>query len=107
MGKLWTLISIVVGVSAASALLGWMAFRLARHMDRIEGEPRYRRRWLLYGAAIYAVGIVAGVSQVFSGAAPPIALLGVPIPILLVWLYLRAAKQVKIPPGPRGKRSGP
>jgi hypothetical protein len=30
MSKLWTLISIVVGVSAVSALLGWMTFRLAR-----------------------------------------------------------------------------
>lgn len=33
MSKLWTLISILVGVSVASALLGWMAFRLAKHMD--------------------------------------------------------------------------
>ena len=103
MSKLWTLISIVVGVSAASTLLGWMTFRLARHMDRVEGEPRYRRRWLLYGAAVYVFGIVAGVSQVFSGDAPPTTLLFVPIPILFVWLYLRAAKQVKIPPDPRGK----
>ena len=104
---MWTLITIVIGVTAASAILGWMAFRLARHMNRIEQEPTYRRRWLLYGAAIYGVGIVAGVSQVFSGDAPPIALLGVPIPILIVWLCLRSAKQVKIPPDPRGKGSGP
>ncbi len=98
MSKQWTLISIVVGVSAASALLGWMAFRLARHMDRVEKEPRYRRRWLLYGAAVYGFGIVVGVSRVFSGDASPATLLFVPIPLLFVWLYLRAAKQVKIPP---------
>jgi len=104
MSKLWTLTSILVGVSAASALLGWMAFRLARHMDRVEREPRYRRRWLLYGAAIYGFGIVAGISQVLSGNAPPATLLVVPIPLLFVWLYLRAAKRVKIPPG---KGAGP
>ena|SRR5215472_395431 len=104
MSKLWTLTSILVGVSAASALLGWMAFRLARHMDRVEREPRYRRRWLLYGAAIYGFGIVAGISQVLSGDAPPATLLVVPIPLLFVWLYLRAAKRVKIPPG---KGAGP
>jgi hypothetical protein len=107
MSKLWMLISIVVGVSAASALLGWMAFRLARHMDRVEREPRYRRRWLLYGAAVYVLGIVAGVLKVFSGDAPPTTLLFVPIPILFVWLYLRAANQVKVPPYPRGKGSSP
>lgn len=101
MSKLWTLISIVVGVAAASGLLGWMTFRLAKHIDRAEQEPRYRRRWLLYGAAIYGFGVVAGVSQVLSGDAPPWALLCVPIPLLFVWLYLRAAKQVKIPPEKR------
>ena len=102
MSKLWMLISIVVGVSAVSALLGWMTFRLARHMDRVEREPRYRRRWLLYGGALYGFGIVAVVSQVFSGDAPPTTLLAVPIPILFVWLYLRAAKRVKVPPASRG-----
>ena len=107
MSKQWAIISIVVGVSAASALLGWMAFRLARHMDRVEREPRYKRRWLLYGAAIYGFGIVAGVSQVLSGDAPLATLLCVPIPLLFVWLYLRAAKQVKIPPDPRGKGASP
>jgi hypothetical protein len=107
MSKLWTLISIVIGVTAASALLGWMAFRLARHMDTIGQEPRYRRRWLLYGAAVYAFGIVAGVSQVFSGDAPPTALLFVPIPILIVWVCLRAAKLGEVSPDPRGKGSSP
>jgi hypothetical protein len=96
--KLWTLISILVGVSAASAPFGWMAFRLARHMDRAEREPRYRRRWLFYVAAVYAFGIVAGVSQVLSGDAPPATLLAALIPLFFVWFFLRAAKRVKIPP---------
>jgi uncharacterized membrane protein YoaK (UPF0700 family) len=76
-------------------------------MDRTEREPRYRRRWLFYGAAIYGFGIVAGVSQVLTGDAPPSAFLFVPIPLLIVWVYLRAAKQVKIPPDQQGKGPSP
>lgn len=107
MSKLWTLISIVVGVSAVSALLGWMTFRFAKHMDRAEREPRYRRRWLLYGAAMYGFGFVTGVPRVLSGDAPRWALLFVPIPLLFVWLYLSAAKQVKIPPDQQEKGASP
>jgi hypothetical protein len=54
---------------------------------------------MYYGAAVYGFGIVYGVSQVLTGNAPAQALLGLPIPLLLVWVYLRAAKRVKIPPG--------
>ena len=98
MSKLWTLIIIVVGVSAVSVLLGWMSFRLMRHMDRVEREPKYKRHWLYYGAALYGFGLVTGVTRVLSGDLPPVALLGVLIPLLIVWVLLREAKRVKIPP---------
>ena len=98
MSKLWMLISVVVGVGATSALLGWMMFRFAKSMDRMERDPKYRRRKLSYGACIYGFGMVLGVSQVLSGAASPAALLLLPIPLVFVWIFLRAAKRVKLPP---------
>ena len=106
MSKLWTLISIVVGVAAASGLLGWMTLRLAKHMDTAEREPRYRRRWLLYGAAIYGFGVVAGVSQVLSGDAPPWALLCLHTTSRCVAI-LACGKPGKDSSRPTGKRASP
>jgi MFS family permease len=96
--KLWTFSIIVAVVFAVSVLLGLLISRWGKSIDRMEREPRYRRRWMYYGAAIYGVGAVYGVSQVLSGNAPPQALLALPIPLLFIWLYLRAAKSIKIPP---------
>lgn len=99
MSKLWTLICVIVGVSVASVLFGWMMFRFAKSMDRAERDPKHKRRILLRSAAIYGFGIVLGVSQVVTGDAPLKTLLALPIPLLIVWMYLRAARQVKTPPG--------
>lgn len=96
---LWVVTIIVAVVFAVSALLGLLMSRWGKSMDRMEREPRYRRRWMYYGAAVYGFGIVYGVSQVLTGNAPAQVLLGLPIPLLLVWFCLRAAKRVKIPPG--------
>jgi len=98
LSKLWTIISVVGGVFAATSLFGWTMYRYAKSMDRAEREPKYRRRLLYMGAAIYSCGLVAGVAQVLSGDAPPATLLAAPIPVVFVWFYLRAAKRVKIPP---------
>ena len=88
MSKLWTLISVVGGVFAAAALFGWMMYRFAKSMDRSERDPKYERRLLYIGAAIYGYGLVAGVAQVLNGDAPPATLLAAPIPLLFVWLFL-------------------
>ena len=94
MSKLWMVVSIVGGV----VVVGWMMFRVANSADRMNREPRYRRRWMYYGAAIYGFGLAAGVSQVLNGNAPPATLLSALIPLSFVWFFLRAAKQVKGPP---------
>jgi amino acid transporter len=91
-------ISVVGGVFAAAALVGWVMYRSAKSMDRAERDPKYKRRLLYIGAAIYSYGLVAGVAQVLSGDAPPATLLAAPIPLIFVWFYLRAAKRMKIPP---------
>jgi hypothetical protein len=97
LSKLWTFISVVGGVFAVAALLGWTMYRSAKSMDRAEQDPKYKRRVFYIGAAIYGFGLIAGVARVLSGDAPPAALLPAPIPLLFVWFYLREAKRVKIP----------
>lgn len=98
MGKLETLTTIILWVFGVAALLGWASFRAGRLMDRSDRDPRYRRRLLILGSTIYVLGIVAGVAQVVSGSAPPITLLGLTIPLLFVWFFLRAGSRTKIPP---------
>lgn len=99
MSKLWMFLAVVIGVFAAAALGGWAIYRSAKSMDRAERDPKYRRRLLYIGAAIYGYGLVAGVWEVLSGHASPTTLFAAPIPLLFVWFFLRAAKKVKIPPG--------
>jgi len=74
-------------------------------MDRVEREPRYKRRWLYYGAALYGFGLVAGVTRVLSGDASPVALLGVPIPshCLGVFAGSKAGKNSSQPMRKSGK----
>ena len=73
-------------------------FRFAKSMDRAERDPKYKRRILLRSAVIYGFGIVAGVSQVLTGDAPLKALLVLPIPLVFVWVFLRASKQARTLP---------
>jgi len=96
--NLWTVISIVVGVFSVSALFGWMMFRAAKSWERADLDPRYRRRKLILGAAIYVVAIVIGLSQVIRGNEPVETLAGLPIVLLLVYWLLRTASHTKIPP---------
>jgi hypothetical protein len=98
LGKLWTIIILVGVVFAVAALLGWVAFRGANLADRLERDPKYTRQFLYRQAAFYGFGIVFAVAQVLRGNGPLVVLLALPIPLLLVWHYLRLAKQVKIPP---------
>jgi hypothetical protein len=98
LSKFWEFITIVVGVFAVAAFIGWRTYRLGMSMDRAQQDPKYMRRVLYRGAALYGFGLVFGVTQVISGDLPPASLLAAPISLLLIWFYLRTAKRVKIPP---------
>ena len=93
-----TIAAIIVGVLAVTALLGWMMWRLARAVERAERDPRYVRRWLILFAALYGFGALTSVSRVISGDAPPLSLIGLAIPVLIVWYCCRAAIRMKVPP---------
>jgi hypothetical protein len=63
LSNLWMIISLVLGVFAASALFGWIMFRVAKSMDRSNSDPRYRRRIFILLAAVYVVSMTVGVSE--------------------------------------------
>jgi cell division protein FtsW (lipid II flippase) len=94
-----TAVFIIVGVLVACAILFGLLFSSWKHMDRVERDARYRRRWLLIGGLFYAVNTVFVVAGVATGQRPVLALLALPVPLLLAWFFLRQAGRVKIPPG--------
>ncbi len=90
--------AIIVGVLASCAFLGWMMWRVCQSADRGQRDPRYRRRVLLRGALLYALCAAYGVEQVISGNAPIQSLFGLVVPAFLIWLLIKQANRVKLPP---------
>lgn len=92
------IVTIIVSVMMACAFFGWMAWRTCESADRAERDPRYRRRLLLGGALFYALCAVSAISEVITGKQPVQFLFGLIIPAALIWLFIKAATRVKIPP---------
>jgi hypothetical protein len=99
----FVIVTIVVGVLAASAIFGWSAIILWKHVDRSDRDARYRRRWLLIYGSLYTLNTAAVLADVATGRKPLQSLLGLPIALLIVWYFFRQARRVKIPPDERTK----
>lgn len=67
-------------------------------MKRAERDAHCRRRWLLGGTLLYAIAAAAVIADVATGERPVQFLLGLPIPLLIAWYFLRQAQRVKIIP---------
>ena len=98
MSKLWTLVSVVIGVFAASAIFGWVMFKMGKAMDRLNSDSSYRRRYFILLASVYVVSMVVGVGEVVLGYQPLWSLVGLPIPLLFVYFLLRTVGRTKTPP---------
>jgi hypothetical protein len=92
------IVTIIAGVMAACGFFGWMAWRLCKSVERAERDPRYLRRILFGSALLYALGAVLAVSDVVTGEQPPQYLFALIIPAALIWLFIKAASRVKVPP---------
>jgi threonine/homoserine/homoserine lactone efflux protein len=90
--------TIIVAVLASSAFLGWMAWQVFKSAERAERDPRYLRRRLLSMAMLYIGCAVFAIAQVATGKEPIKSLIGLPIGVMFIWMYLRAAIRVKAPP---------
>jgi len=49
----------IIAVLAATAVLGWVMWRLVRSAKRMERDPKYLRR-LIWAAMIYVFGVLFG-----------------------------------------------
>jgi hypothetical protein len=92
-----TMATVITGVLVATAVLGWMMWRLARTAERMARDPKYLRRRLIWGAMIYVFGALFGIIEVARGEQPVQTLIGLPIALFLIWVILRSASKVRIP----------
>jgi len=92
------MVTIIVGVLASCAFLGWLMWRACQSVDRAQRDPRYMRRLLLRGGLLYVGCALYGIEEVATGKMPIQSLLGLIIPGGLAWFYIRAASRVKVPP---------
>ncbi len=93
-----TLAQVIIGVSTATAILGWLLWRRWKSAERAETDLRHRRRIFLRLGLIYVAAMAIGIAGVLSGREPKEGLIGLPVALLLAWFWLRAALRVKVPP---------
>ena len=96
--------AIIVVVLALSAFIGWVAWRVFKSAERAERDPRYLRRRLLGMGILYIGCAIYAIANVATGREPIKSLIGLPIGVLFIWMYLRAAIRVKVPPTDAGQR---
>ncbi len=87
----------IIAVLAATAALGWTMWRVVRSAERMERDPKYLRRRLIWVAVIYVFGTVFGIIEVATGQQPIQSLIGLPIVLAMIWFFLRSASKVKVP----------
>ncbi|MFY9948626.1 MAG: hypothetical protein WA261_00770 [Candidatus Sulfotelmatobacter sp.] len=93
-----TIATVIIGVLVATAVMGWLMWRLFRSAERMERDPKYLRRRLIRGAMIYVAGALVGMIEIARRELPIQALIGLPISLFMIWVLLRTASKVKIPP---------
>ena len=93
-----TIATVIIGVLVATAVMGCLMWRLFRSAERMERDPKYLRRRLIRGAMIYGFGALFGLVEIVRGELPIQALIGLPISLFMIWVILRTASKVKIPP---------
>jgi len=92
------LATVIIGVSVATAILGWMMWREWKSAERAESDLRLRRRIFVCLGLIYLAAVAIGIAGVLRGREPKESLIGLPITLLLAWFWLRTGLGVKVPP---------
>jgi 4-amino-4-deoxy-L-arabinose transferase-like glycosyltransferase len=92
------LATVIIGVTIATAILGWMMWRGWKSAERAETDLRRRRRIFLRLGLIYVAAVAIGVAGVLDGSEPKESLIGLPIALALAWFWLRTGFRVKVPP---------
>jgi len=90
--------TVIVGVIAFTAFLAWMMWRACKSAERAERDPRYLRRRFIRWGMLYVAVVGINIVDVATGKQPKMMLIGLPITMLIAWMFFRAATRVKIPP---------
>ena len=87
----------VIFIAVATAVMIWMILRIAKDSERMEKDSRFRVRKLRGGAILYVFSLLFGIVSVIRGEIPAWALLfSAPIPLMFIWLYIRARETRRI-----------
>ena len=95
MNKIGVFITVIFAVLFCSALMCWILWRFTKSSE----NPQIVRRRLFRVAAIYGFGAFLGIEQVVTGQAPLWSLAFLPISLGFIWMYVRAARRISVPPG--------
>ena len=86
---------VVIGVVVATVAFGWAVFSAVKSADRSARDPSYNRRRLIWLGVAYGFGATLLIAGVADGRAPTFTLVGLLIPILLVWWLARSANRIR------------
>jgi predicted permease len=90
------MIRAIIGVFVASAFVVLIFWWMYRSFEKDEKKRRQRR--LVIAGIFYAAIAAYNIGSVIVGSEPVKSLVGLPIGLLFIWAYFRAAQNVKVPP---------
>lgn len=98
------LLEAVAGIFVATGFLVLIAFAFLRGGEWFQRNPILVRRTMLGMAVLYSASSIYGIAEVILGHEPLTSLIGLPFSLIFIWMFLRTARQMRIPPESQGDR---
>jgi hypothetical protein len=83
--------TVLAFAAVVTAVGGWVLFQAMNSVAKSARNPKLFRGSLIFLTVFYVVNTIIVFSGVVSGSRPPYALVGLPIPILMMWFFWRSA----------------
>jgi hypothetical protein len=84
--------------AACTVVFGWLLFKAINSAAKSATNPKAVRRNLILLSAFYAINTLIIATEVVQGSQPPLALAGLPVVILFMWVLWRSLNRTKITP---------
>jgi len=81
-----------------TAIIALGALFVLRDGFKMLENPVLRRKRLIIFGVFYSFVAIYVIAEVVTGNEPPLALLGLPIGLLCIRTFFRAASKIKVPP---------
>ncbi len=88
----------IIAVLVVSAAMGRGAWRVGKHAERCERDPKYRRRWYYILSLCYIFFAIIFVALAVSDR-DPWELINLPFAAIGIWACFRAASRIVVSPG--------